>query len=259
MIRSWWSEHIVDVGRLPLFLAFVAFVVTFVVTRLITRSIRSGRGPFSDNISESGLHVHHAVPGVILLTTGGFLAVGAHGQTGWAELAGVLVGIGASLVLDEFALILRLDDVYWSEEGRVSVELVALAAALLGIVVIGSNPFRLDGSAGAAAAIVSLIAIAFHLGCVLVTALKGKYRTALISTFVPTVAVVAAWRLARPDSRWARRHYDDRKFDRARRRAERFDARWEPVRVRFGNVIGGQPDDPSSGSDEAHARSRRMD
>jgi hypothetical protein len=245
VVGSWWNEHIVDVGRLPLFLAFVAFVVTFVVTRLITRSIRSGRGPFNDNVSDSGLHIHHAVPGVILVTTGGFLAVGAHGQAGWAELAAVMVGAGASLVLDEFALILRLDDVYWSEEGRVSVELVALAAASLGLIVIGANPFRYDGSAGLAAAVSSSVVIGQHLGFVLITALKGKYRTALIGTFTPGLATIGAWRLARPDSQWARRRYDEEKLERARQRAERFDARWEPLRIRLGDLVGGRPLDIS--------------
>ncbi len=244
-VVAWWNEHIVEVGRLPLFLAFVAFVITFAVTRLITRSIRAGRGPFNDNVSDSGLHIHHAVPGVILVTTGGFLAVGAHGQAGWAELAGVMVGAGASLVLDEFALILRLDDVYWSEEGRLSVELVALAAASLGVIIIGANPFRFDGSAGIAAAVSSLIAIGLHLGFVLITFLKGKYRTALFGTFTPGLAMISAWRLARPESRWAYRRYSDTKLEHARRRAERFDTRWEPVRIWLGDLVGGRPLDTS--------------
>lgn len=245
MVGSWWNEHIVEVGRLPLFLAFAAFVITFFVTRLITRSIRAGRGPFNDNVSDSGLHIHHAVPGVILVTTGGFLAVGAHGQAGWAELAGVMVGIGASLVLDEFALILRLDDVYWSEEGRVSVEVVALAAASLGLIVIGANPFRFDGSAGFAAAVSSLIAITVHLGFIVITVLKGKYRTALFGMFTPGLAIISGWRLARPDSWWARHRYAEAKIERARQRAERFDTRWEPVRIGLGDLVGGQPLDTS--------------
>ena len=55
-----------------------------------------------------------------------------------------MVGVGTSLVLDEFALILRLDDVYWAEEGRISVEMVALTIGCLGLVLIGLNPFRVD-------------------------------------------------------------------------------------------------------------------
>jgi hypothetical protein len=242
-VANWWDEQVIDSGRLPLFLCLLAFVITFVVTRLITRSIRSGRGPFADSVSDSGLHIHHAVPGVIILVCGAFLAVGAHGEAGWAELAGVLVGVGTSLVLDEFALILRLDDVYWSEEGRVSVELVALAAACLGLVVIGANPFEFDGSAGIVAAIASLTTIATHLTLVLITVMKGKYPTALFGAFIPGLASISALRLARPDSRWARRHYDEAKLGRARARAARFDRRWDPVRRGLTDFIGGQPAD----------------
>ena len=238
---GWFERAIVDTGRLPLFLGFVAFIVTFVVTRGVTRMIRAGRGPFHDNVSSSGVHVHHAVPGVLLLVCGGFLAVGAHGATGWAELAGVLVGVGTSLVLDEFALILRLDDVYWAEEGRISVEMIALAVACLGLVLVGSNPFRLDRSAPAAAIVGTLIGIGLHLSFVGISVAKGKYRTALLGTFIPFVALAGAVRLARPTSRWARR-YDAEKTERATARAARHDARFGPIRQRASDYVAGAPD-----------------
>lgn len=237
------DEHVIDAGRLPLFLCLLAFVTTFIVTRLITRSIRSGRGPFGDNVSESGLHIHHAVPGLIVLISGAFLAVGAHGQAGWAELAGVLVGVGASLVLDEFALILRLDDVYWSEEGRVSVEMVALAAACLGLIIIGANPFQFDGSMDLIGFVASVVAIAVHITLILITVMKGKYPTALIGSFLPGVAGIAAIRLARPDSRWARRRYDEHKQERARSRTDRFDKRWALTARHAADFVGGRPAD----------------
>jgi len=66
-MTGWFETTIVDIGRLPLFLCFLAFIITFVVTRVITRLIRAGTGPFGDNVSASGVHVHHAVPGVVLL------------------------------------------------------------------------------------------------------------------------------------------------------------------------------------------------
>jgi hypothetical protein len=68
-------DYRVDLGvrraNLP-FVCFAAFVVTFVATRDITRMIRAGRGPFHDDVSSSGVHIHHAVPGIILLITGAF-------------------------------------------------------------------------------------------------------------------------------------------------------------------------------------------
>lgn len=122
-----------------------------------------------------------------------------------------------------------------------SVELVALAAACLGLIMIGADPFRFDGSEGVAGAVISLVAIGIHLGLVLLTVMKGKYRTALLGTFIPGLAMVAASRLARPGSRWARRHYDEAKVDRARTRAEHFDARWEPIGRHVTDFLGGRP------------------
>src|SRR6478672_13334653 len=114
-----------DVGgggvNVPLLVCFAAFVLTFIVTRTITRMIRAGKGPFHDNVSGSGLHIHHAVPGILLLVIGAFVAVGTSGSdSAWTIVAAVLVGVGTSLVLDEFALILHLQDVYWADEGRIS-------------------------------------------------------------------------------------------------------------------------------------------
>ena len=77
-----------DRGRLPLFACFAAYIVTFLGTRAVTRLIRSGRGPFTDNVSASGLHVHHLVPGIVLLVTGAFMAVSIANDSGWMVVAG---------------------------------------------------------------------------------------------------------------------------------------------------------------------------
>src|ERR1700760_2951796 len=124
-------------------LCLVAFVVTFATTRTITRLIRDDRGPFRNNV-RGGVHIHHAVPGLILLIIGALTAVGGPDQLGWQSFAGITVGIGMSLVLDEFALILHLQDVYWSGEGQLSVEAVSLAAACLGLTLVGFTPFGID-------------------------------------------------------------------------------------------------------------------
>lgn len=135
-----WLEHnIIEPGKLPLLLALTAFVVTFLVTRLVTRLIRAGKGPFG-NVEAGGVHIHHVVPGVVLTVIGGFGAV-AGGTRGFGSaLAAVVFGMGAGLLLDEFALILHLDDVYWTEAGRKSVEVVVLTAALVGLVLVGYTP-----------------------------------------------------------------------------------------------------------------------
>jgi hypothetical protein len=149
---SWWHRDVIAAGKLPLGLCFLAFVVTFASTRTITRLIRDGRGPFRNQVTASGTHIHHAVPGLILLIIGALTAVGGPGSLGWLCFAGVCVGIGMSLVLDEFALILHLQDVYWSGEGQLSVEAVSLVAACLGLALVGFSPLRVPDIGGAATA-----------------------------------------------------------------------------------------------------------
>src|SRR6266550_3396935 len=78
---SWWHRDVIAAGKLPLMLCFVSFVVTFVSTRTITRLIRDGRGPFR-NVTAGGTHVHHSVPGIILLMIGAFTAIGGPGTLG---------------------------------------------------------------------------------------------------------------------------------------------------------------------------------
>ncbi|EME96441.1 integral membrane protein, partial [Streptomyces mobaraensis NBRC 13819 = DSM 40847] len=142
-MEHWLDRNIVEPGKLPLLAALAAFVLTFLVTRVITRLIRAGKGPFR-NIRPGGLHVHHVVPGVVLMVIGGFGAVAAGRHGLGALIAAVLFGAGAGLVLDEFALILHLDDVYWTEQGRKSVEIVVLTAALVALVLFGFSPFGVN-------------------------------------------------------------------------------------------------------------------
>ena len=227
--------------RVPLFLCFTAFVLTFIFTRVITRMIRAGRGPFKDNVSESGLHVHHAVPGIILLVTGAFMAVAVGSDSGWAIPAALLVGIGTSLVLDEFALILHLQDVYWADEGRVSVEIVSLAIGCLGLVLIGFSPFAdIDDGDGVAIA-TTIASLALFLLWIVICIVKGKYKLALFGAFVPLVAVIGAIRLARPTSRWAKRRYSPKKLARAEQRTAAYDRRFGPATDWVSDFIAGKP------------------
>ena len=205
---QWWYDNIVEPGKQPLLCCLLAFVVTFLITRAITRMIRAGVGPFRNNVSASGVHVHHAVPGIILLIIGALVALRSD-DFPWQEVAGVMIGIGMSLILDEFALILHLQDVYWAKEGRVSVELVGLTAATLGLLMIGFSPFGVDDlTIGDFSIRLGLISgVALHGLLILVCVLKGKYRAALISCLLPLIAWVLAIRLARPTSWWARKFY----------------------------------------------------
>lgn len=244
-MANWFSTNIVEPGKLPMLLALISFVLTFLITRVITRMIRAGRGPFR-NITPGGMHIHHVVPGVILMLVGGFGAVGSgrHGVT--AAICAVIFGVGSGLVLDEFALIVHTDDVYWTEEGRQSVEAVIVATALALLVLSGFSPLGVDtltpDERQSRATLISTLVLNFLL--VIVTLLKGKPQLALIATLVPFVAIFGAVRLAKPTSYWARRFYRNRPKVRARARLRlyRHDRRWNGPRRRFQDLIGGTPD-----------------
>ena len=109
--------------------SWIGFTTTFAAVRAITYSIRNGKGPFR-NLSIGGEHLHHYMWGIGLLT--GVGAVAVHGQDSRRRHPAVAVsyGAGLALIVDEFALLLDLQDVYWAKEGRVSVDLgVGLVAA----------------------------------------------------------------------------------------------------------------------------------
>lgn len=215
---GWLEQNIIEPGKLPLLLALVSFVVTFLITRGITRLIRAGKGPFRNVSGSGGLHVHHVVPGVILTIIGGFGAV-AGGQHGFGSgLAAVLFGIGAGLVLDEFALVLHLADVYWTEAGRKSVEMVVLTASLVGLLLIGFSPLGVndlsdDQEQNRATVIVN---VAANFVFALIALFKGKTRLAVFGVIIPVIALFGAVRLARPGSYWAKRFYRRRPRARAK-------------------------------------------
>jgi hypothetical protein len=215
-----FEDTVVDAGLGTAQLVLVAFLVTFGVVRLITHSIRRGVGPFRD-VSVGGRHLHHLVPGILLLLASGFVAIAVDPDVPdalWWVLP-VAYGIGAALTLDEFALWLNLEDVYWAREGRRSIDAVIVASAVLGIVALGL-PFWVEvvqESSDTASALV----IAYHavvVAIALAALLKGKPVAAAIGLLVWPVALVAAVRLARPRSRWARWFYGPGKRERSRRR-----------------------------------------
>ncbi|MGW7240366.1 hypothetical protein [Streptomyces sp. NPDC054804] len=243
----WLERNVIEPGKLPLLLALTAFVLTFVITRVITRLIRAGKGPFG-NVKAGGLHIHHVVPGVVLVVIGGFGAVSSGRQGFGAALAAVVFGVGAGLVLDEFALILHLDDVYWTEEGRQSVEVVVVTAAMVGLLLAGFSPFGVndlstDELQDRGAVIANIVA---NFLFSLVALSKGKARTAIFGVIVPFVGVVGAVRLARPGSAWARRFYANRPRARARAglRTYHHDRRWARLSRTLQDWIGGKPDRP---------------
>jgi hypothetical protein len=129
-------DRIPDRPRRRLFLASVSFFVTFAGVRLLVRSITHRVGPFGW-VMIDGRHIHHLVWGILLLLLVGYCALSEVGTGTSAtsiflsRLLSILYGVGAALTLDEFALWLNLQDVYWSRQGRESIDAVILFGAIL--------------------------------------------------------------------------------------------------------------------------------
>jgi hypothetical protein len=186
--------------------------------------------------TEGGLHVHHLVFGIVLLLATGF-ALALQPPSPWLEILAAGFGIGAGLTLDEYALWLHLDDVYWAEEGRRSVDAVVIAAVLGGLLLMGFLPFSTDD--GALPIIITMLVV---LSIAAVAILKGKIVMGVAGVLFPLVGVIGAIRLAKPGSFWAERRYKpgSRKLARAERRYERHTRRYQ----RFQDRVAGAPERP---------------
>jgi hypothetical protein len=213
----------------PALLAFVAFLVAFLFIRTSARLMRSPKVPWwPGSVTSGDLHIHHLVWGIVLMLVAGFISLSPI-HSPWREIAAVLFGVGAGLTLDEYALWLRLKDVYWAEEGRQSVDAVIIAATFGGLVLIIGFPFTQSGSGVALA-----VDIGFALIFCVIAIFKGKTATGVAGFFLPLISLVGAIRLAKPNSPWARRRYGEVK----RARAEK---RFPPRHSRWREAIGGAP------------------
>lgn len=140
-LKRLYTFHFQDERRERLFLASTGFLVTFGVVRGITHLIRAGVGPVH-NVTAGGLHIHHLVWGILILLGVGYLWLLEQGvgSSLVASLSAVAFGVGAALTLDEFALWLNLQDVYWQGSGRESIDAIVIFAALLSVGIWG-GPF----------------------------------------------------------------------------------------------------------------------
>lgn len=248
--------------RIPLMCCLLAFILTFFVTRTIVRYIRHNADDTKPrkwwqprNISAGdGLHIHHVVIGVILVMVSGVTMVTLAVNGGVAEFtaAAIMFGIGAALVLDEFALILHLQDVYWAEDGRTSVDAVFAAVAVAGLLVLGFNPLSFfdvgiwqeDHSVAARAFV--LVAAALNLGIAVVVLLKGKVWTGLVGMFISPLLIVGAIRLSRPHAPWARWRYTKRprKMHKALERERKLRRPVVQAKLWLQHVVAGEPHFP---------------
>ena len=216
-IADVWQREIEDTGREPALITLTAFLVTFGSVRGGTHAIRRGRSPFRD-VSVRGTHVHHLVWGILLLLVSGFLGIVVNPHLpDW--VLPLLFGVGAALTLDEFALWLNLKDVYWTEQGRRSIDAVIVAASLLALSILGLafwihawDDALSVGAAGVAGfQVVGVLLAVLCLG-------RGHLFEAIVALFFPPAGLVGLVRMATPDSPWARRFYSEDKIAASERR-----------------------------------------
>jgi hypothetical protein len=129
-VRRAFREEL-DPGQRSALLSWLAFTATFGAVRGITYSIKDGKGPFG-NLSVGGEHLHHYMWGIGLVAGVGGIAV--HGGEAHRRhpLVALSYGAGLALIVDEFALLLDLKDVYWAKQGRISVDLGVGGSSLAG-------------------------------------------------------------------------------------------------------------------------------
>jgi hypothetical protein len=204
-IADAYRDGIVHAGRQPELFVLVAFLLTFGFVRMSTHLIRRNVRWWPGNLEVKGTHVHHLVWGILLLLLVGYVGVALEPASPWQEVLAILFGVGAGLTLDEFALWLNLRDVYWSHEGRRSIDAVIVAAIVAALMVLGFQVWLdLAEDIEVAAQVVVATAGVAGIGLALVNGLKGKPLMAVVALFVPLVGLVGALRLARPGSLWAR-------------------------------------------------------
>ena len=217
-------------------LLMAAFLITFLITRFWVRMQRNGPDWWPRSLTAGDTHVHHLVPGIFLVLICGFLGLIVRMDTVWHDVLSIGFGIGAALTLDEYALWLHLEDVYWAEEGRRSVDVIAVAFGFGLLVVIGATPFGVGQDASIPLWVVITL-IAVDLFAVVIAALKGKLYMAGLGIFIPVFGWVGAARAARPRSWWANHKYENKPEVAEKGRVA--DEKWSARRTRWWDAIGG--------------------
>jgi hypothetical protein len=234
-VASAYRDGIVDTGRETEFLFFVAFLVSFGFIRTSAHLIRAQVSWWPGNVDVGGTHIHHLVWGILLLMINGYVGVAIHPGDPWRDLVAVGFGIGMGLTLDEFALWLNLKDVYWSKQGRRSIDAVLVAAGISGVLLVGYRGW-IDAATDVEDGVIAVTGAVGILGIVLaiVSAAKEKFGMAILSILAPVAGLPGAFRLAKPDSVWAKLFYRHGKKERSERRFE--GSRGEPFWKRGGEL-----------------------
>lgn len=125
-----------------MFNLLTSFAASFIIARSVAAVLRrrSSFGPFRD-LKVGRRHIHHFVPGIVLAFVSGAAAIATEDE----ELEPILAvpfGVGMGLTLDESALLLELEDVYWSRRGQLGVQIPLAVTALLASVALALRFLR---------------------------------------------------------------------------------------------------------------------
>jgi hypothetical protein len=260
IFADFWNDQIVAEEKQGLFLVLVGFLLSFGFIRMSTRLMRSPRVPWwpGSVVSESGVHVHHLVFGIVTMMIAGAVGFTVLGDSPWAEICAFAFGVGAGLTIDEFALWVYLEDVYWSEEGRVSIDATVIAAAFMGLILLGFTPFTFE-TGSVAKMLESLVGALVVLSVVAICFAKQRIMHGTVGFFVLPIAIYGACRLGKPGSPWARRRYGEHNLVKQAEAEDRFspDRRTERFKNAFRNVIGGKPSEGvAAATEEVRAAGR---
>jgi hypothetical protein len=243
ILSEFWRDQIVAHHRQSLFLVLAGFLGSFAFIRLSARLGRSPRAPWwpGSVVTDGGVHLHHLVWGICLMLLGGTLGFALFDASPWREVCACVFGIGAGLTIDEFALWVYLDDVYWAEEGRTSIDAAVIAATAMLLVLLGARPFEIP-TGSAAEVIAAAISVVILLATVIVCFAKERVMHGAIGLFVWPIAIYGATRVGKPGSPWAKRFYGERRPRRQAKAERRFrpDRRTERAKERFRDAIGGR-------------------
>ncbi len=208
-----YDERIQVPGKEIHFLILLAFLCSFGFIRGSAHMIRAQVSWWPGNVeTKSGMHIHHLVWGILLLITMGYIGLAFDLGDPWLEFVAIAFGIGLGLTLDEFALWLNLEDVYWQQKGRESIDAVVVTAALLVLTLLGLQ-FWIDiwhavlelAGIDRKGVVLPLVVQVAAVPLAVITFMKGRKLVGIIGLFVPLVALVGALLPATEGSRWERR------------------------------------------------------
>jgi hypothetical protein len=240
---DFWND-LVEHEEQGLFLVLAGFLLSFAFIRMSTRLMRSPKVPWwpGSVVSESGVHLHHLVFGIVTMMAAGTLGLSTLGESPYIEICAFAFGVGAGLTIDEFALWVYLDDVYWAEEGRSSIDATVIAAAGMVLLLLGFTPFDFDTSSPVEI-LASCLSALFVFAMVAVCFAKQRLMHGWVGFFVLPIAIYGACRLGKPGSPWARKRYGERNSAKQAAAAERFppDRRTDRFKNAFRDIVGGKP------------------